>query len=207
MSPSRSAVRGSSGTASRRGSPGPVEADVAKRLRSLAPQAAKTNGGTPLDSPQRKASEEFSDLIKSLHEQGHSWQQIADACGLSVAGVRMRAARHGYKSGPPRGVGGYRGAQRAADRPGHALTLTEVLSPLEIAFLERFAARRGDATVQRALSAAVKLLYEADLEQQYAAADEEWRSSGDAAAWDVAVGDGLDDEVWRVAPTDSADDA
>lgn len=61
--------------------------------------------------------------------------------------------------------------------------------------------------MQRALSAAVKLLYEADLEQQYAAADEEWRSSGDAAAWDVAVGDGLDDEVWRVAPTDSADDA
>lgn len=34
------------------------------------------------------------------------------------------------------------------------------------------------------------------LRAQYAAAYEEWEASGEAALWDVTVGDGLEDEDW-----------
>ncbi len=45
----------------------------------------------------------------------------------------------------------------------------------------------------RAARAAIRLLREPGLEQDYAAAWEEWESSGEQAAWEQAAADGLAD--------------
>lgn len=205
--------------------PGEVDSDKAARLRLLAPEAAKTKGSTPLDAPERAASEEFSALIKSLHDDGHSWQQIADASGLSMAGVRMRAARHGYKAGPPKGVPAYRGVYRkspradagmSADGP-HVVPVDETavevipvttveLSARNSSLLTSYLARHPGVTREAALSEALTLLRARDLESQYEQADQEWRSSGDALAWESVEGDGLDSEAWGFAESDDPDD-
>lgn len=205
--------------------PGQIESATARRLRQLAPQAAKTKGSTPLDAPERRASEEFSDLIKSLHAAGHSWQQIADASGLSMAGVRMRAARHGYKAGPPKGVAAYQGVYRqspmagvrtsVAGSPGDRGTgsgeetgtvLTIELSPSESSLLRSYLARHPGVTSQEAFGEALTLLRRRDLESQYEQADDEWSLSGDGKAWENAVGDGLENEAWDVKGIDDLDD-
>lgn len=79
-----------------------------KKLQELAPLARKTSGSTPLKSPIRKATREFSRLIIKLHSRGVIWRELAEASGLSEAGVRSRAARHGYHSGPPPSIPPYR---------------------------------------------------------------------------------------------------
>lgn len=80
----------------------------AKKLRELAPLARKTSGSTPMNSPVRKATKEFSKLIIKYHSRGVIWRELAEVTGLSEAGVRSRAARHGYHSGPPPSIPPYR---------------------------------------------------------------------------------------------------
>lgn len=84
-----------------------TDAEVAK-LKELAPLARQTSGSTPLDSPVRKATKEFSRLIIKFHSRGVIWHDLAEATGLSEAGVRSRAARHGYHHGPPPSIPPYR---------------------------------------------------------------------------------------------------
>lgn len=79
-----------------------------KKLQELAPLARQTSGSTPLNSPIRKATKEFSRLIIKLHSHGVIWRELAEATGLSESGVRSRAARHGYHSGPPPSIPPYR---------------------------------------------------------------------------------------------------
>lgn len=79
-----------------------------KRLGELAPSARMNTGSRPLNSPHRKASKEFSALIKRLHKRGVVWADIAEASGMTISGIRMRAHRHGYGKGTPPSVKPYR---------------------------------------------------------------------------------------------------
>lgn len=85
-----------------------TEAEI-KKLKELAPMARTTSGSTPMDSPVRKATRDFSKLIIKFHSRGVIWRELADVTGLSEAGVRSRAARHGYHNGPPPSIPPYRG--------------------------------------------------------------------------------------------------
>lgn len=71
------------------------------------------------------------------------------------------------------------------------------LPDADVAFLDALAGTRSAA-----VSAAVKLLREQELEMQYAAAYQEWEASGEASAWDVTAGDGLDQpgSEWEPRP-------
>ena len=66
----------------------------------------------------------------------------------------------------------------------------------DLGFIESQVAEGRYPTRSAAMHAAIKSLRARDLEAQYAEAAREWQASGDQAAWDVTVGDGLDDETW-----------
>ncbi len=62
----------------------------------------------------------------------------------------------------------------------------------DVAALDEYARRAGlnrSAVIRRAL----RLLRHPQLEQDYAAAWDEWEASGEQAAWEGAVADGLGD--------------
>lgn len=63
----------------------------------------------------------------------------------------------------------------------------------DVTFLDSYAQRRGAGSRSSVLHQAVDLLRLRDLEDEYAAAYEEWAGSEDAQIWDAAVADGLDD--------------
>ena len=73
-----------------------ISDDERRQLREMGPIAKTAKGSTPVDSPIRKASEDFSKLVIDLKQRGVIWQDIADATEGShtVAGLRMRASRH-----------------------------------------------------------------------------------------------------------------
>lgn len=61
----------------------------------------------------------------------------------------------------------------------------------DVTFLDGYAERQGLGSRSAALQKAVRLLRASELGPSYREAWAEWESSGDAAAWDNAVGDGL----------------
>ena len=61
----------------------------------------------------------------------------------------------------------------------------------DIAFLESYAQRHDLPSRAAAHHAAVKSLRRAELSAQYGDAYEQWAHTGEAAAWDCVVGDGL----------------
>lgn len=63
----------------------------------------------------------------------------------------------------------------------------------DVARLDEYARTTGLASRSAAVQHAVRLLRHADLEQDYAAAWEDWESSGERAAWEGTSGDGLTD--------------
>ncbi|WP_375496774.1 ribbon-helix-helix domain-containing protein [uncultured Jatrophihabitans sp.] len=63
----------------------------------------------------------------------------------------------------------------------------------DIAILDRFARAAGLPSRSAALHRAVRMLQLTHLEDDYAAAWDEWEASGEPAVWDVATGDGLSD--------------
>lgn len=65
------------------------------------------------------------------------------------------------------------------------------LSEDDVALLDDYARSAGLGSRSAALQHAVRLLRHAGLERDYAAAWEEWESSGEREAWEGAVGDGL----------------
>ncbi len=62
----------------------------------------------------------------------------------------------------------------------------------DVAALDEFAQRTGLPSRSAAVLHAVRLLRHPDLESDYAEAWEDFESSGEAAAWAAATGDGLD---------------
>ncbi len=63
----------------------------------------------------------------------------------------------------------------------------------DVALLDEYARTTGLASRSAAVQHAVRLLRHSDLEQDYAAAWEDWESSGERAAWEGTGGDGLTD--------------
>ena len=57
--------------------------------------------------------------------------------------------------------------------------------------LDEYARSAGLATRSAALQHAVRLLRHADLEDDYAAAWDEWESPGAREAWEATTGDGV----------------
>lgn len=66
----------------------------------------------------------------------------------------------------------------------------------DLAYIESQVSSGRYPTRSAALHAAIKTLRTRDLEAQYAEAAREWHESGEQAAWEVTVADGLDDETW-----------
>jgi Arc/MetJ-type ribon-helix-helix transcriptional regulator len=71
--------------------------------------------------------------------------------------------------------------------------LSVSLSDDDVALLDEYARASGLRSRSAALQHAIRLLRQRDLHSDYAAAWEEWESSGDRAAWDGTVADGLSD--------------
>lgn len=73
------------------------------------------------------------------------------------------------------------------------MKLSVSLPEQDVALLDEYARSAGLPSRSAALRHAVRLLRHADLEQDYAAAWEEWEASGERTAWEGTVGDGLTD--------------
>jgi Arc/MetJ-type ribon-helix-helix transcriptional regulator len=73
------------------------------------------------------------------------------------------------------------------------MKLSVSLSEIEVAALDTYARAAGLGSRSAAIQQAIRLLGDPELEDSYAAAWEEWESSGDASAWDSTAGDGLTD--------------
>ena len=67
------------------------------------------------------------------------------------------------------------------------------LSDEDVALLDEYAQSAGLASRSAAVQRAIHLLRNEDLEDDYAAAWDEWDASGERAAWEGVVADGLAD--------------
>lgn len=72
------------------------------------------------------------------------------------------------------------------------MKLSVSLPEEDVEFLDEYARELGIASRSAVLQRAVRLLRASGLASAYAAAWEEWESTGEAEAWDSAVGDGLE---------------
>jgi hypothetical protein len=63
----------------------------------------------------------------------------------------------------------------------------------DVLLLDEYARAAGLRSRSAAVQQAIHLLRHVDLEDDYAAAWEEWESSGERAEWEGTVGDGLAD--------------
>ncbi len=73
------------------------------------------------------------------------------------------------------------------------MKLSVSLSSEDVAVVDAYARTSGLPSRSAVLQHAIRLLRLADLEQDYTAAWEDWESSGERAAWESTVGDGLPD--------------
>ncbi len=69
--------------------------------------------------------------------------------------------------------------------------LSVSLSPAEVEALDTYARAAGLKSRSAAIQQAIRLLGDAELEDAYAAAWQEWEDSGDADAWASTDADGL----------------
>ena len=65
------------------------------------------------------------------------------------------------------------------------------LSNDDVEYLDEYASERGLTSRSAALQKAVRLLRTSELGAEYENAWTEWEESGEAAAWEPTVGDGL----------------
>ena len=73
------------------------------------------------------------------------------------------------------------------------MKLSVSISNDDVEFLDEYVRKAGLESRSAALQKAVRLLRTTELRQAYAAAWEEFDSTGDAALWDTTVGDGIGD--------------
>ncbi len=71
--------------------------------------------------------------------------------------------------------------------------LSVSVSDDDVVILDEYARTAGLGSRSAAVQHAIRLLRQVDLEQDYAAAWQDWESSGERAAWEGTVGDGLTD--------------
>jgi hypothetical protein len=63
----------------------------------------------------------------------------------------------------------------------------------DVAFLDKYAADAGAGSRSAVVHQAIGLLRTVGLEQAYAAAWDEWETSGDARLWETTAADGIGD--------------
>lgn len=73
------------------------------------------------------------------------------------------------------------------------MKLSVSLSEDDVAVLDEYMRANGLPSRSAAVQRAIRLLRHTDLEQDYAAAWQEWESSGERGAWERVTGDGLAD--------------
>jgi Arc/MetJ-type ribon-helix-helix transcriptional regulator len=73
------------------------------------------------------------------------------------------------------------------------MKLSVSLPEEDVAVLDEYARTSGLSSRSAALRQAIRLLRLPDLEQDYAAAWDDWEAAGDQQAWEGVVGDGLVD--------------
>lgn len=71
------------------------------------------------------------------------------------------------------------------------MKLTVILSRAQLAFLDHYQRQHGLRSRSEVVQAALKLLQDRMLEEEYRAAGEEWRASEDAALWNGVTSSGL----------------
>lgn len=73
------------------------------------------------------------------------------------------------------------------------MKLSISLAEEDVATLDRYAKAAGIQSRSAAIQHAIRLLADPDLEDAYEAAWQEWEISGEAALWEGAASDGIDD--------------
>lgn len=73
------------------------------------------------------------------------------------------------------------------------MKLSVSLSPEDVAVLDEYARTTGLRSRSAAVQQAIRLLRLPDLEQDYAAAWDDWAATGEEAAWERSTPDGLVD--------------
>lgn len=73
------------------------------------------------------------------------------------------------------------------------MKLSVSLPDEDVAALDEYARAQGLKSRSAALQRAIRMLRQPALEQDYAAAWEEWEASGEEAAWEATAADGLAD--------------
>jgi Arc/MetJ-type ribon-helix-helix transcriptional regulator len=73
------------------------------------------------------------------------------------------------------------------------MKLSVSLTDEDVVTLDAYASEQGLRSRSAAVQHAIRLLRHCDLEQDYATAWADWEASGDAAAWEASVADGLAD--------------
>jgi Arc/MetJ-type ribon-helix-helix transcriptional regulator len=70
------------------------------------------------------------------------------------------------------------------------MKLSVSLPPEDVAVLDEYARTAGLPSRSAAVQQAIRLLRMPDLEQNYAAAWDDWEASGEQDSWDTTVSDG-----------------
>ena len=73
------------------------------------------------------------------------------------------------------------------------MKLSISLSEEDVAALDRYAKVAGLSSRSAAIQRAIRMLSDPELEDAYAAAWDEWETSGEAAAWEATSADGFVD--------------
>jgi Arc/MetJ-type ribon-helix-helix transcriptional regulator len=73
------------------------------------------------------------------------------------------------------------------------MKLSVSVSEEDVVLLDEYARTTGLRSRSAAIQHAIRLLRQADLEDDYAAAWDDWESSGERASWEGTVSDGLTD--------------
>lgn len=73
------------------------------------------------------------------------------------------------------------------------MKLSVSLPEEDVAVLDEFARTSGLRSRSAVVQHAIRMLRLPDLEQDYAAAWDEWESSGDQVSWEITSSDGLHD--------------
>jgi len=73
------------------------------------------------------------------------------------------------------------------------MKLSISLPDADVAALDEYARASGLRSRSAAVQHAIRLLRHPDIEQDYAAAWDEWEASGERAAWETTTADGLAD--------------
>ncbi|MGY1500882.1 ribbon-helix-helix domain-containing protein [Streptomyces sp. QTS52] len=64
----------------------------------------------------------------------------------------------------------------------------------DVTFVDEYAVKKAAESRSAVIHAAIQMLRESALEEEYLAAWDEWYASEDAELWDRTVGDGISDE-------------